>query len=343
MTSTRRPTPAQFFRELAGEIHLVTWTLYKVMIPTLLVVKLLQEMGVLVYLSWLLSPLMALVGLPESMGIVWTATIMTNLYAGMLVFIDLAKSETLSVAQVTVLCTIMLVSHGLPVEARIAQRAGIKLSITLLIRIGGALLFGWLLHRIYSAGDFLQQANEVAWDPGVIDTSLQAWAITQLQGLFIILLIIALLLTALKVLRLVGIDRLLELLLSPFLRLMGIGREATTLTVVGMTLGLSIGGGLLIREAEQGHVSRRDIFASLTMLALCHSLIEDTLLMMLLGAHVSGVIWLRLLFTMLTLAIITRWLNRRSDTFMERWLFNRYVGAETDTGLTKNPRANHRQ
>ena len=156
-----------------------------------------------------------------------------------------------------------------------------------------------------------------------MDSSLQAWAMAQLQSLLMILVIIALLLTLLKFLRLVGVERLLEVILAPILRLMGIGREATTLTVVGMTLGISIGGGLLIREAEQGHISRRDIFASLTMLGLCHSLIEDTLLMMLLGAHVSGIIWLRVLFTLVILALITRALNRRSDSFVERWLFNR--------------------
>ena len=318
----RRPSPKQFFQELASEILLVSWTLYKIMIPTLIVVKALEELGALAYLSWLLSPLMNLVGLPETMGIVWTATIMTNLYAGMLIFFDLAQSETLSVAQVTVLCTMMLIAHGLPIEARIAQRAGIKLPITLLVRIGGALLFGFVLQQIYSTGGFLQEANKIAWEPGVIDTSLQAWAITQVKSLVIILVIIALLLSVLKALRLVGFDRLLEALLSPFLRLMGIGREATTLTVIGMTMGLAIGGGLLIREAEQGHVSRRDIFASLTMLALAHSLIEDTLLMMLLGAHVSGIIWGRLLFTLLTLALVTRWLNRRDDVFVDKWLFN---------------------
>jgi hypothetical protein len=318
----RQPSPKQFFKELTSEIFLVSWTLYKVMIPTLIVVKALEEMGALVYLSWLLSPLMSLVGLPESMGIVWTATIMTNLYAGMLIFFDLAQSETLSVAQVTVLCTMMLIAHGLPIEARIAQRAGIKIAITLLVRIGGALLIGFILQHIYSTGGFLQEANNIAWEPGVIDTSLQAWVITQLKSLLIILAIIALLLSILKTLRLVGFDRLLEALLSPFLKLMGIGREATTLTVIGMTLGLAIGGGLLIREAEQGHVSRRDIFASLTMLALCHSLIEDTLLMMLLGAHVSGIFWGRLLFTLLTLALVTRWLNQRDDTFVDKWLFN---------------------
>ena len=84
-----------------------------------------------------------------------------------------------------------------------------------------------------------------------------------------------------------------------------------------------LGGGLLIREAEVGYVSRRDIFASLTMLALCHSLIEDTLLVMLLGAHISGVLWMRIAFTLVVLAIITRWLSYRSDEFVDRWLFNR--------------------
>ena len=193
----------------------------------------------------------------------------------------------------------------------------------------GALLCGFVLQQIYSTGDFLQEANQIAWEPGAIDPSLQAWVVAQLKSLLIILAIIALLLSVLKALRLVGFDRLLETLLSPFLRLMGIGREATTLTVIGMTLGLAIGGGLLIREAEQGHVSRRDIFASLTMLALCHSLIEDTLLMVLLGAHVSGILWGRLLFTLLTLALITRWLNRRDDVFVDKWLFNRNLKTPT--------------
>ena len=317
-----RPTLRQFFRELGAETYIVTWTLYKLMIPTILVVKLLEELGALAYLSWLLSPLMTLVGLPESMGIVWTTTIVAGLYPGMLVFFDVAQSESLTVAQVTVLCTMLLISHGLPVEARIAQKAGIRLSITLLVRIGGALLFGWLMHQIYSAGDYLQQANELAWEPGVVDSSLQGWALAQLESLVMILVIIAVLLTLLKILRLVGVERLLEIILAPFLRIMGIGREATTITVVGMTLGIAIGGGLLIHESEQGHVPRRDIFASMTMLALCHSLIEDTLLMLLLGAHMSGVFWLRILFTLVFLALITRWLNRRSDRFVERWLFN---------------------
>jgi spore maturation protein SpmB len=325
---------ATFIRELSGEVALVTWTLYKLMIPALIVVKVLQELGALESLSQLLAPLMSLVGLPESMGIVWATTIMTNFYAGMAVFFELARSENLTVAQVTVLSTILLVSHSLPVEARIAQRAGVRLAITLFIRLGGAFLFGFLLHHIYSIGGFLQQQNELVWESVASDPSLQAWLLLQLKSLLIIPFIVAALLGLLKILGLLGVDRLLNLLLAPFLRLMGIGREAISLTVVGVTLGLSFGGGLLIREAERGHVSRRDIFSSITMLGLCHSLIEDTLLMMLMGAHLSGILWLRVAFTLVIMAMLSYWLRRTDDEFIDRWLINRHLSPGSGTAGT---------
>ncbi|MEH6588727.1 MAG: nucleoside recognition domain-containing protein [Halioglobus sp.] len=323
-----------FIRELGHEVALVTWTLYKLMIPALIVVKLLQEMGALEYLSHFLAPLMSLLGLPESMGIVWATTIMTNFYAGMAVFFELARSESLTVAQVTVLSTVLLVSHGLPVEARIAQRAGVRLAVTLVTRLGGAFLFGFILHHIYSAGGFLEQHSELAWEPVAIDSSLRAWLLTQLKSLLVIPLIVAALLGLLKILGLLGVDKLLNFLLAPFLRLMGIGREAITLTVVGVTLGLSFGGGLLIREAERGHISRRDVFASITMLGLCHSLIEDTLLMMLMGAHLSGILWLRIVFTLLIMALLSFWLRRVDDEFIDRWLINRHLAPASDSDGT---------
>jgi len=50
------------------------------------------------------------------------------------------------------------------------------------------------------------------------------------------------------------------------------------LAIVGITLGVSFGGGLLINEAKRGHISPRDIFVAMMLLNLLHSLIEDTLL-----------------------------------------------------------------
>ncbi|MCP4289905.1 MAG: hypothetical protein GY792_36740 [Gammaproteobacteria bacterium] len=312
-----------FFLELSREIYNVSWTLFKLMIPVILVVKLLQELGGITWLSAVLAPLMALVGLPDSMGLVWATTILTNIYAGMLVFVTQAQGEALSVAQVTVLGGLLLMAHGLPVEAVIARKAGVRLRVTLLLRIGGSLLFAWLLHFIYSQGGWLQHANHLLWRPELkVDGGLFAWATIQLKSLMMIQLIIVALLTGLKILRILKIERLIGWLLGPLLRLLGIGREATTITVIGVTLGLAFGGGLLINEARKGEVLPRDIFTSMTLLGLLHSLIEDTLLVMLLGADISGVLWLRLLFAFLAVAFVARLLRLVGDDLFQRQLFH---------------------
>ncbi|OPX22238.1 MAG: hypothetical protein B1H04_05335 [Planctomycetales bacterium 4484_123] len=93
---------------------------------------------------------MALVGLPGEMGLVWATALATNIYGAMVVFAPVAPGLALTVGQVTVLGTMILVAHGLPVELRIAQKAGPRLPFMLLLRVGGALLLGWLLYLLWS-------------------------------------------------------------------------------------------------------------------------------------------------------------------------------------------------
>jgi hypothetical protein len=295
----------------------------------IIVVKILEEMGAIPLISRVLEPLMSLVGLPESMGLVWTTTLLTNIYGGMLIFFQLAPQENLSIAQVTVLGGLMLVAHGLPVEVRIVQQAGVRFITALLIRLLGALLFGMLLHHLYSAGNWLQQPAELLWAPPAVDSSLKAWTLSQLQSLAMIVLVVSALLSLLRFLRWIHVERLMIWLLKPVLRLLGIGPQATSLTIIGVTLGLSFGGGLLIREARTGHISKRDVFAALCLLGLCHSLIEDTLLVLLLGADITGVLWLRLLFSLVFVALMTRMLDLTSDRFQQRYLVRSVSNSES--------------
>ena len=134
---------------IAKDILHVYLTLLKIMIPALLVVKGLELLGAIEFISTLLSPIMTAVGLPSTMGIVWATTMLTNIYGGMIVFFELTANQSLSVAQVTVLGCMMLIAHGLPVEAAIAKKAGVRWRATLCIRIFGALIFGALLNLIY--------------------------------------------------------------------------------------------------------------------------------------------------------------------------------------------------
>ena len=57
-------------------------------------------------------------------------------------------------------------------------------------------------------------------------------------------------------------------------------------------------GALIIREACSGKLDRREIFYSMALMGICHSLVEDTLLMMALGGRLGGIFWGRILFSL---------------------------------------------
>ena len=307
---------------LSKEIYDVCLLLFKLTIPVIIVVKVLEELGAIPYLSTALSPLMQLVGLPESMGIVWTTTLLTNIYSGMLLFFQIAPSENLTVAQVTVLSSMLLIAHSLPLELRITQIAGMRFVFSFLLRFISALVLGALLYHIYRLGGWLQDPVELIWQPeNTGPDTFTSWAVIQLKGLGMIIIIVTALLSLLRLLRWLHVERLMIWLLQPLLKLMGIGRQATSLAIVGVTLGLSFGGGLLIKEAQSGNVRAKDCFSALCLLSLCHSIIEDTLLVLTMGADLSGVLWTRLIFSLVLVSLITRLLLNTSAEFQQRYLF----------------------
>ncbi|MDX5362982.1 MAG: hypothetical protein LPJ91_02340 [Pseudazoarcus pumilus] len=285
----------------------VYFTLLKVMVPALVIVKALDLLGGTTWLAYALSPVMSLVGLPDEIAIVWAAALLVNLYTGMVVFFDVAPQLGLSVAEVTVLGTMILIAHSLPVEGAVARAAGVSWRATLAIRLGGALVLGTLLNLAYSSSGTLQQPARLLWQPaGPADNSLLAWGVAQLQMLALIFVVIAALMLSLKALRALRVERFIHALLAPMLRFIGIGREAGHITVIGFTLGISFGAGLLIREARTGVLNRRDMFLTMGFLGLCHSVIEDTLLIVLLGADLSGILWARIVFALLVIAALAR-------------------------------------
>ena len=143
----------------------------------------------------------------------------------------------------------------------------------------------------------------------------------ELRNMLSIFLIILCLMTMLRILKKAGITDLMTRLLEPILSLLGMGRQAAPITIIGMTLGLSYGGGLIIREAKNGGLSRRDLFCSLALMGLCHGLVEDTLIMMLLGGHLSGLLWGRLVFSLLAIFLIGKLIQRLPASVCDRYLF----------------------
>ncbi|MGK0442885.1 MAG: hypothetical protein ACJA0N_002704 [Pseudohongiellaceae bacterium] len=314
-----KPTVLSECKKLAFEIITVYLTLMKIMVPVVVLFKGLALLGAIEWLAKLVSPIMSLVGLPDAMGLVWATTMVTNIYGGMLVFYEVAGQQALSVAQISTLGVMMLIAHSLPVEVAVAKKAGVRVRATLILRIVSALLLGALLHMYYQWSGQMQQASTLLWRPELVDTSLLQWGLEQLKTFAMIFVVIAALMSLLRLLKWLGIERLMHALMTPLLRLLNISNSASNTTIIGVTLGLSFGGALLINEAKSGRLSQRDIFIALGFLALCHSLIEDTLLIMLLGADIYVVLWVRLFFSLIVLTVLARVMYRYDGHKMQRW------------------------
>jgi len=297
------------------EVFTVFWSLLKIMLPILFVVRFIELMGWVKHLSYLVEPTMSLMGLPGEVGFVWMSAMVSNVYTGMAVFYQLGLADTLTVAQVSVMSTIILIAHALPMEVAIANATGVRWWFTTAVRVVSALILGIILNFIYTQFDLLNQPLSLIWQPEIPDDSWPSWFVTQAKILFAAFVIIAALTFTIRLLRFLHVERFIHWLIAPILRMLGIGKIAANFMIVGLTLGISFGGGLIINEARSGKLSPQDIFMVMFFLALCHSVIEDTLLMMLIGADTSAILWGRLIFALLATAILARLL----PTMSKKW------------------------
>ncbi len=281
--------------------------LFKVMVPILIGVKILKELGWIVYLAKPLAPLMGLVGLPPECGLTWATAIANNLYAALAVHAALVPSmDPLTVAQATVLATMMLIGHNIFVEGAITKRCGVSFWGQAALRLGGALACGALLHGAFSLLGIFGDPAPLLFTPPAEDAGIGVWALSEAKNLGMIYCVIASLVGLMRLLDALGVTRFFETALMPFLRLMGIGRAAATITVIGLVMGLAYGGGLILHEVQAGRVKRRDVFSALSLMSLSHALIEDTLLMYLIGATLWGTFVGRLVFSLAVVAVLSR-------------------------------------
>ncbi len=283
-------------------------TLFKVMIPVLIGVKICAELGLIQYLALPLEPVMRLVGLPAEIGLVWATGMLVGVYSSLALYASFAMSfaEPLTVAQVTVMATMILVAHGLPLEGQVSRQCGLNPVFQIVLRIVSAIAFGFVLHLAFTRFNILTEPAKLLWESGPEPEGLGYWALGQLQQLVMLSCVIFFLLLCMRILRALKAIELLNFLLRPLLKVLSISDNAAAMTVFGMLLGLLYGSGLIIQEAQSGTVSHRDVFTSFSLMSLSHAMVEDTLLVLALGSSMTGVFWGRLFFSLLVIAVLSR-------------------------------------
>lgn len=310
----RRGQIIAFLSDLIKETGRTSLELFKITIPVMIITKILEELGMISYLSMVLDPVMYVMGVPGEMGLVWATGMLTSLYGAMAVFAALAPSLDLTVLQVTIVCSILLIAHSLPIELSVSKRAGAPFWPVALMRVLGAVVYGVILNRVCLGLNIWQSKAEMLFKATASSEKLAVWAQGQVVNLFFIVIIIFAILIAMQLLKYFGVLNLLEKMLNPILPYFGMSSKVAPITVVGMVMGIGYGGALIIREAQKGQISKKEILNSMILMGLCHGLVEDTLCMFALGGKLGGILYGRIVFSLVITYVFVFLMEKMSNT-----------------------------
>ena len=307
------------FIEIFYESKKIFIVLFKVIVPIVIIIRVLELLGLIPVFAKYLEPLTSFVGIDGSLGLVWMAAMLVNIYAGMAAFATLQSMFDYTVAETTILGLMILIAHSLPIEVAIAKKSGVSAIFTFLFRFLNALIAGKILFYIFEYFNLFQELNTSILSIPNTNISNTEWIISQIQNFIMIFAIIFFIIAFINILKTFGIWQFILKILKIPLSFLGMSDKVANIILIGLTLGISFGGGFLIEEAKKKEINKKDIFLSLSFLVICHSIIEDTILILLLGSHISGILFFRFIYTVIVILIMKLILEVRfSDIFLNK-------------------------
>lgn len=277
-------------------LRIALW-LITITVPVSFAVLLLDLSGALAWMAARFAPFFGMLGLPGESALVFVTAALLNNYAAIAVI----EALGLGGRAATILALMVLITHNLPVEVAVQRRSGLgawlSIPIRLLASAVGAIALNALLPPEATTTTLVTQttATRAFWPeflPWLVSTG----------GLCLkmVTLIVALMVLQ-RFLEASGVIRWLSRLLRVPLQVLGLPQRTAFLWIVANTLGLAYGAGIIIDYVERGSLSDRDALLINSHVAVCHSLLEDTLLFVAIGVPA---IWITVPRLMLATAAV---------------------------------------
>ncbi|CAN5562176.1 nucleoside recognition domain-containing protein [soil metagenome] len=282
-----------------------TWELGKIIFPVTLAVSVLQYTALYDVLLSALTPVMALIGLPNEAAVPLALGNLLNLYAA----IGAILTMELTVKQVFILALMLSFSHSLPVEAAVCRRIGVSVSLVVGFRVALALVAAGLVNVLWNGGG---QVARYGLAP-VSEVEPSGWGeifLGALQsavvGIFQLALIVFPVMMTIQMLKDLGALGWFAAKMRPLMRLFGVAPHGAVTMAGGLIFGLAFGAGVILEQVREQKFTKRELTLMILFLCACHAVIEDTLIFIPLGINVLPLLLFRLLAAVILTLLIAR-------------------------------------
>jgi hypothetical protein len=286
------------------------WFLLRIILPITLAVALLDWLGVLAWFARLMAPAMGLVGLPGEASLVFISSVFLNIYSA----IAVALSMPLDLRMATILAIMCLTAHNLIVETAVMKKTGSSGVKMVLLRIAGAFVaayaFNLMLPASLAARPFSSGGGGMRPD---FLGMLGSWGLSTARLCLKIVVIVVAVMVSQRVLEEFKAMDFLSRLFSPVMRIFGLPHDASFLWIVINVVGYAYGAGIVEEQVRAGRIKPQDADLFNHHAALCHSLLEDSVLFLAVGVPFFWISVPRLI-----LAALAVWAERARRRFFRR-------------------------
>lgn len=276
------------------------WWLLKIIVPVSLAVSLLQYYGVIGWVAELLEPGFSLIGLPGESAIVFITSLFLSLYAPIAIIATLP----LDMREITILAVMCLISHNMIVETAVQKKTGSSAVVITFLRIGMSFVAAWFLNMLLPATMGAQSTKVVEEVFDNLPEMLGNWLVNTAWLSLKIALIVSALMLLQNILKEFKVLDLISKSFAPLMKFFGLSTESSFLWFVSQIIGLTYGSAIMVEAVQQSEIKPRDAKLLNYHIAINHSMLEDTLLFVVIGVHAGWIMIPRLILAFLTVHFV---------------------------------------
>ena len=265
----------------------------KILVPISFLTALLAWSGWIEKGQFIIQPLMDWLSLPAVAALPLLIGMLTGIYGGIAAMVVLP----LTTEQMTLIAIFLLMAHNLIQEGVIQGKSGINPAKATVFRLICATL------TVMVVAIFLDIDTSVQTAPISSEVMRQSfwpmvwrWALASSKLCIKIFFIIMTILITLEVIKKIGWIEHIVRVGKPILKTLGLSEKAGILWMTAALFGLAYGAAVIVEEANEGHLDKKELEALHLSIGINHSLIEDPALFLALGVSAFW-LWIPRLIT----------------------------------------------